>query len=493
MRYRRRRGAPSAACFVVTMGAVMALTAAATAAAEMPAPPGEPHEQPPGQQPGQWTGDQPRQPNAAEADFWHRENMTGEWGGVRKTLEEHGVTVSLTYEGELLANVAGGIKRGAAYEHEILGAVDVDLDKRVHWSGATFHVSAYDYAGVGLTRGFIGSLATVSGIEAPPPSVRLFTLWLEQQALDDRLAVKAGLLALDEERFTKTVPGDLFVGAMFGYPDGLGINLPAGGPVYPLSAPALLVEVKPVPILELRAAVSSGDPTGHNGATLAPQSTLHGTVIGIGGGALIAAEAVLPPDPKQEGVPTKFRFGGWYHTGDRFADQHFAGNGLSLADPAASGVPRNDAGDWAIYGTAEAMLYRVPGSKDQGLAAFARLAGLPAEQNVVSFYGDGGVTYKGLLPGRRDDTAGIAFAYLGVSPAAQALDRDTRRFGGNPDFPVRDHEIVFEATYEAAVAPWWKLQPALQHWLHPGGHVRNPDGRPRRDATVIGLRSTLQF
>jgi porin len=75
---------------------------------------------------------------------------------------------------------------------------------------------------------------------------------------------------LDEERFAKTVPGDLFVGATFGYPDVLAVKLPAGGPTYPLSA---LVDVTPVPILELRAALFSGDPAGHGGATLPPKET----------------------------------------------------------------------------------------------------------------------------------------------------------------------------------------------------------------------------
>lgn len=430
---------------------------------------------------------------AAEEDFWTLDTLTGEWGGLRKTLVDGGVTVKLSYQGELLANVGGGVRRGAAFEHEFLGEVDVDLEKLLHWSGATFHVSAYDYAGAGLTKGFVGSIATVSGIEAPPPSVRLWTLWLEQKALDDKLAVKAGVLALDQEQFTITAPSSLFVGATFGYPDGLAVNLPAGGPIYPLSAPGVLVEYKPMPALQLRAAVLSGDPTGHAGQMFPPESTPHGTVIGIGGGALITAEAVITPEPKEEGVPTRFRIGGWYHTGDQFADQRFASNGASLASPISTGVPRNHTGDWALYGTAETILYRVPGTKDQGLAGFVRLAGLPAAQNLVSFYADGGFTYKGVVPGRPDDTVGIAVAYFGISPAARALDRDTRLFNGDPSFPIRDHEIILELTYQAQITPWLKLQPDLQYWIHPGGNVLNDNGQPRRNATVIGLRTVLQL
>lgn len=435
-----------------------------------------------------------QQPNQAAAEsLWHRDHLTGDWGGLRRTLEDKGVTISLDYVGEVLGNVAGGVSRGWAYEHEFLGQLDVDLAKLLAWPGATLHTAAYDYAGKGMTREYVGSLATVSSIEAVPPSVRLYTLWLGQKVLQDRLEVKAGVLAPDEEFFAKTTVGGLFVGSTFGFPDGMAVNLPAGGPIYPLSAPGVLLQGKPVPMLNLRAAVLSGDPTGHSGATFPPESIPVGTVISFSGGALIMAEAVLTPEPDQEGIATRFRLGGWYHTSHHFADQHYATNGLSLADPASTGVPRNDIGDWALYGTGEAMLYRVPGSKDQGLAVFGRVAGMPTAQNEVSLYGDGGLTYKGLLPGRPDDAAGFAFAYLGISPAAQALDFDTRRFTGNPRFPIRDHELMIEVTYQAQITPWWTLQADLQRWFHPAGNVLNANGQLRRDATVIGLRTGVSF
>jgi Carbohydrate-selective porin, OprB family len=200
---------------------------------------------------------------ATPEEFWNRDKMTGDWGGLRKRLEQRGVTFSLSYEGEVLADFAGGIKRGTVYEQEILGEMDADLAKLLNWQGASFHASAYDYAGQGLSQGFVGGLATVSGIEAPPTSVRLFTLWLNQTLLNDRLALKAGILAMDEEQFALTAPGALFVGATFGFPDGMALNLPGGGPTYPLSAPGVLIDGKPLSALDLRVAVFSGDPTGH--------------------------------------------------------------------------------------------------------------------------------------------------------------------------------------------------------------------------------------
>ena len=465
----------------ITIALAAGLAAAATAPAQAPSQPGA-------------MAHQAAEPSPAQS-FWTRDTLTDDWGGLRKRLEQDGITVRLTYTGEVLADLAGGIKRGAVYQQQVLGTVDADLEKLFGWSGATLHVSAYDYAASGLTEGFVSSIAPISGIEAPPPSVRLFTLWLQQQSPDGRVSLKAGVLALDEEEFTYTVPAQLFVGATFGYPDGVAPNLPASGPVYPLSAPAVLLEVKPVPTLKLRGAVFSGDPTGHGGFTNPPEDTPYGTVIALSGGALITAEAVLTANPQQEGVATRFRLGGWYHTGNHFADEHLASNGVSLAAPNSTGVPRYHSGDWAVYATGEATLCRVPGTKDQGLAVFARLAGLPAAQNLVSLYADGGLTYKGLLPGRPDDTAGIAFAYFGISPSAQALDRDTRRFGDGPGYPIRSREILIELTYQAQLAAWWRLQPFLQYDLRPGGGIPDPVNPVRTisNATVLGLRTSVAF
>ena len=127
-----------------------------------------------------------------------------------------------------------------------------------------------------------------------------------------------------------------------------------------------------------------------------------------------------------------------------------------------------------------------------GLSAFARIGGSPGDRNLVSFYGDAGLTYKGLIPGRGDDTAGIAVGYLHIGGNARGLDQDTQFFGGMP-FPVRDQEVVLELSYQIQVTPWMTLQPDLQRIFHPGGNVLNSDGSTRRDALVLGLRSVLTF
>jgi porin len=138
------------------------------------------------------------------------------------------------------------------------------------------------------------------------------------------------------------------------------------------------------------------------------------------------------------------------------------------------------------------MLYRVPGTDDQGLSAFVRAGGVPNDRNLINFYADGGLMYKGLIPRRPDDKIGIAFAYARVGDNARGLDVDTGQFG-NFFFPVRSAETVFELMYQAPLTPWWTVQPEMQYIIRPGGGVLNSDGRLRPNAWVTLLRSTINF
>jgi porin len=52
-----------------------------------------------------------------------------------------------------------------------------------------------------------------------------------------------------------------------------------------------------------------------------------------------------------------------------------------------------------------------------------------------------------------------------------------------------------EITYQAAIAPWWQVQPSVQFVLSPGGGVPDPLDAARRlpDAVISGLRTTVTF
>jgi porin len=436
---------------------------------------------------------QPQNPHAG--GFWERDLLTGDWGGLRTDWENHGVQLRVNYIGEILGNPTGGVRRGAVYEGRAEFALTVDLEKMAGWSGAAFHANAYQIHGRGLSANDLGNnLLAVSNIEAER-TTRLFDLWLEQQLWNDLVAVRLGQLAVDDEFITSQY-GALFVNSTFGWPGMAATDLPSGGPAYPLSTPGVRVKVQPTDQLSLMAAVFNGDPAGRGLGT--PQSRdASGTAFRVNDDAFVIAEAayVLNQEKDATGLPGTYKLGGWYHSG-RFADQRFDTAGLSLANPASSGLPAQRRGDYAIYAAVDQMVWRAAETKDQGLGVFVRVAGSPSERNEVDVYADGGINYKGLLPDRGDDLLGLGIAYARIGDAASGLDRDLNFFNG-ASRPVRDYEMALELTYRAQVTPWWTLQPDLQVIVHPGGHIPDPTDptgrRPIRDAVVMAVRTAVAF
>ena len=125
---------------------------------------------------------------------------------------------------------------------------------------------------------------------------------------------------------------------------------------------------------------------------------------------------------------------------------------------------------------------------------FLRLMGAPGDRNLISFAANGGVTLKAPLPGRNNDTAGFGFGLAHVSGSVAQLNQQQVFYTGS-FVPIRTNETVIGLTYQAQIAGWWLVQPALQYIINPGGGLPNP-ARPTKqigNELVMGLRSTITF
>jgi porin len=418
--------------------------------------------------------------------------LTGDWNGLRSALEGQRVTFTFNDTTDFLANVAGGIRPGAAGLGAFQPKIDLDLQKLAGWDGDRIHVHGLITYGPPFSADYLGNILAVSNLEAGPMA-RLYALWYEHNAPNDLWSVRVGLLLADSQ-FLLSDTASNFINNGISWPTFLAANLPAAGPAFPLPAPGIRVRVQPRDDWQFQAAVFSGDPSGADGSNQpAPLPT--GTVFSFSGGAFFVSEAsyLLNQGKNAGGLPGVYRIGAWYHTSARFADQRFDNEGISLASPQSTGIPLEHTGDGGLYGVIDQTLYRAPGTDNQGLSGFVRAGGVPNDRDLINFYADGGLVYKGLVPKRPDDKIGIAAMFARVGNNARGLDADTAFFSDNPLFPERSSETVIEMMYQAQLTPWWMLQPDLQYIFDPGGGVLNPDGTLRRNALVIGVRSSLNF
>jgi porin len=436
-------------------------------------------------------------PARAADDIWQRDKLSGDWGGARTELSQRGLDITFNYIGETLAILSGGFRQGADYEHRFELSFDMDLGKVLGWSGASTHTTFYQ---IGHANGlpaadYVGSIADPSNIEAQP-STRLFTAWFQKNFFDDKVSVRLGQIAADDEFLISPTASNL-INSTFGYAALLAADQLQGGPVYPLATPGIRLQLKPAEEIAILSAVFSGAPAGANCIGLPQQCDPYGTTFSASGGALLMEELQYGVNQGKDakGMPGIYKLGGWYAT-TSFPDVHFgfsaSGAVVSLASP-ASAVPLMHQGNWGIYGVADQMIWRAQ-KGPQSLNAFLRAGASPSDRDLVASYVDAGLGLKAPLPGRDDDVLTFGVAYSKISQDAAALDVDTQLVTGG-FFPMRDHEIVFELDYSLQLAPWWTIQADLQQIVHPGGHVPNPLNPPQpiADAFIVGGRSSIKF
>jgi porin len=428
----------------------------------------------------------PAAEDSHRAGLWERDRLTGNWGGLRTTLEDRGIALGLTDTSEVMGNVSGGMQQGAVFDGETKIELEIELEKLLGWSGGRFKVSAYQIHGRGLSADNIGNLLTVSNIEAMR-GTRLADLYLEQSLFEDEVNIRIGQFAADEDFLTSDVAG-VFINSTFGWPGINSVDLPGGGPAYPFSTPGIRVRYAPTGAFSLQAAAFNGDPLGERGDLGGIEFPLDGLF------ALVEASYSTRPGKGEPGLGGIFKIGAWYNS-LRFDDLHIDNIGLSLADPLGSGIPASRTGNFALYGSIDHSLWRKPGTENGGLSGFVRFATSPRQdRSPIYVYVDAGLTWKGTFPGRDDDIVGIAFAWANLSHSLRSLDHDIFTFTG-VNQPIQSSEMVLEVTYRAPITPWLTLQPDFQYIIRPGGGVPNPNNPPAAigNAAVFGLRSVVTF
>jgi porin len=425
------------------------------------------------------------------ASLWDRETLTGDWGGVRTRLEAAGITLSVQEQSEVWANLTGGLRTGTAANGLTTAALTVDLARTLRWTSTTFFVNAFQIHGRGPSTKLVENQQLLSNIEATP-STKLYNLWLESQFFGDRLNVRIGQGGANDELML--VPSAaLFLNSSLGFPDWPAQNLPSGGPNYPLATPMVRARLTLTDQLTFVAAVFNGDSAGP-GPGDPQERDSSGTAFRLQDPVLAFAELwySVGQEPQSRVLPGIYKIGALYHAGV-FEDQARDTLGRSLADPTSSGIARRYRGNYAIYGLIDQMLWRVPGTQDQGLSAFGLVMAGPDGRNREHVYLEGGLYWKGLIAGRSNDMLGLAIAHARTSNALRRLGAETATSSGTPN-NVRQHETVIEVTYLYQIAPWWSVQPDLQGVFNPGAALPSSlHIAPRKNSLAIGMRTKIDF
>jgi porin len=428
-----------------------------------------------------------RNETAPLSDWLSGDGITGTWGGLRRKLTDRGFELMGSYDAEVWGNTKGGLESGTVFTGLLDFGLKLDLEKAFGWPGASLSTTWLLLSGKNASEDLVGNFLTISN-NAGFNTLRNYELWFQQNLLDDKFSIRLGQLAADTEFFISGYAA-LFLNGTFGWPASMYMNLPEGGPSFPVGTLGIRWAVQPVKWFRFQTAVFQGN-------VYAQNVNAHGFRwrLDSQNGFFFLDEAQFRWNQQAEetGLPGQFKAGAWFHTA-KFAEANDSGS-----------VRGNDG--W--YFILDQMLYRPPPKmaenapppekdsksalnntdrpgitekkSDQGLGWFGRIAFEPQDRNFIGFYFDTGLTYKGLIPTRDGDTLGVAFAYARLSSGAQRTATDAGSVGVGA-------EMALEVTYQAQITKWLSIQPDLQVILNPGGN------QDLNNALVIGGRVSITF
>lgn len=390
--------------------------------------------------------------NAIPEESWlERPHLTGAWGGLREKLDDRGINPYANYTAGFWANLRGGFETGARYVGFAQWGVDADLGRLLGWSGARFHIGWHSYHGGQPSTDLVGQFTTtfVSAWEAAD-SFRFYEVYLRQELLVGRLVFKVGQLAADDDFFVSN-QAEALLNATFEF---LSIGRDNQiGPFYPLAAPGVYVNIRPMKRWYARAGVYTAD-VGED------ISSNIGFDWSFDGGAFFLGEVGTKQNP--------FDRSGTYKLG--VAGTTATGRSLRSGETVD--------GAYGLY----AMIDQVLTVDDKGrskLGAFMGAQFAPEEdRSIIRWDLDAGLKLTGPLPGRNRDilSVGVAFIKFGSDYLS------AQRSQGND---VSKHQLTVEFTYRVQVTGWLTVQPDLQVFFDPHFSLR--------DAIVFGLQTVIDL
>src|SRR5262249_51111582 len=241
-----------------------------------------------------------------------REHLFGDWFTTRTSLEDHGITPTLTFVTDSLGNPSGGKDQSFTTANNLGLDLNVDLEKLCGFEGASFLFSVSYRFGGSLSANYIHNVFTVQQVFGGE-KFHLINIAYQQKIFDDRAELRLGRLG----------HGDVFLVSPYTYVfiksgfDGnrVGVFFTSPGmPAYPNDTWGALVKVRPAARTYIMGGVYNGDP-------FIRDNSNHGVDFSMDGPLFAIGEIAYQPNslPGDRGLLGNYKAGFWYDN-SRFTD-----------------------------------------------------------------------------------------------------------------------------------------------------------------------------
>jgi len=367
------------------------------------------------------------------ANFWTQDELTGDWGGYRKQLEDRGISFGLDWVVQGFKNFQGGISTGETGASTVDFNITLDTAKLMNWPDGKFYFDLQDHAGPDPSAYLVGDLEKFTKLNYSP-FLQVAELWYEQKFFNDTFRLKIGKIDANTE-FSVIDNGLNFLSSSTQVTPTLLVF-----PTFPDPMPGVNAFFTPNDLLYASFGMFYANRDDRfldfTGSPQAAQFTQ--------GGVFLIGETGLK----------------WKHLLDWQAD----GN-LRLGFWGDTGTftrldGGREQGTHGLYVIADQTLWKPTDKNDEarGIRTFLEYAQTPGDVSIMDRHVGGGVTWTGLLPGRDADVIGLSPQYV--------------HLGDNAGLP-KSYELTAEGFYRYQIAKWGSIQPDLQYIVNPGGRYSN--------------------
>ena len=433
------------------------------------------------------------------SDWWNGKGLTGDWLGLRPTLEDHGLKFGGRYNGAFWGVVdSQGGSRGF-YGQSIDFTGEANFGKLLNVEAlegvrAEAAVRWRDHWAESNPNTFVGANSMFNPSSwASGTQWRLTVVALEYKSLNslpvkDMLVIRGGWLQPNRE-FIDQPLSKLFMNNAVNSAKGIGGNIPFSSSFTTWGG---TIRVKPTDWSYTKGGLFMSYPQGTN-------SKNHGLAFqGFGpdpdrNGLMAMLEAGVTPKLGASELPGKYAMGGYYYgtqTTSFLGNPQYGQYGFywqadqMLFRESTPYVEPEPAGKGATTSSSKSfkapVTYSKPKLSDQGLSTFNLVTFAPKYNNLFPFYFQSGLVYKGLIPGRDKDETMFSLAY-GSYSYYNTVNRHNRGREG------QDYTMFLEGGYRFHLNDWAFVQPFTQYVIRPNGtdSVQN--------AFILGTYFALTF
>jgi porin len=408
-------------------------------------------------------------------------HLFGDWGGLRTELGNLGINLDLDYTTESAANVAGGLRRGVDYAHQIGLQLDVDWEKLAAIPGFSTHLAVVNRAGRNLSTDYIGDqVLQAQEIFGAGFDMAVHDVWLygEQKLFDGRVDAVFGRVFPGMDFAASPLYCDFMTLTICGHPRAL--TAEQGFIDWPQNTWGGRVRVRTTAETYVMGGVYASQPFPGGGRSGFDWSTNKIT------GAFYAAELGWEPVFGRDRLPCHYKVGVGFDTSN-FPNQFSDINGNAFV---LTGLPpARSHGRTQFWITFDQLLFRNGPAPNNGLTVLGAYAHDSPDNSFYQQFAWLGMLYSGFWKQRPDDQIGAAFTYYQVSPSLTRTESLEQEFGLPPTYPfgVQTHGMVVEANYSIPIHPGIQIQPEFEYFIRPGSvsSVRN--------AAVLGLKTHVLF